>query len=172
MYKGVEIKNFSSSWNDGLAFCALMHSFLPTRIDYEQMRNESNPKKNFQVAFKVAQSVGIQQTLDIQELLNQERPDWNAVMNYVTLIYKHFHFQSIKDTDEVTTTIKCTRSASSSPNDTRTTSLMKTASSVMTLPLSVLAINNNTNSSSGGSNSAESSNSASSSSSSISKTVC
>ena len=22
--------------------------------------------------------------------MNQERPDWNAIMNYVTLIYKHF----------------------------------------------------------------------------------
>ncbi len=39
-YKGIEIKNFSSSWNDGLAFCALMHSYLPTKIDFESLRNE------------------------------------------------------------------------------------------------------------------------------------
>lgn len=43
MYKGVEIKNFSSSWNDGLAFCALIHSFLPSKIDYESLRIENNP---------------------------------------------------------------------------------------------------------------------------------
>ena len=41
-YKGIEIKNFSSSWNDGLAFCALMHSYLPTKIDFESLRNENN----------------------------------------------------------------------------------------------------------------------------------
>lgn len=41
-YKGIEIKNFSSSWNDGLAFCALMHSYLPNKIDYESLRLENN----------------------------------------------------------------------------------------------------------------------------------
>jgi hypothetical protein len=92
-YKGVEIKNFSSSWNDGLAFCALMHSFLPNKIDYEQLRKENNARKNFMSAFQLAQSQGIEQTLNINDLLNHERPDWNAVMNYVTLIYKHFHQQ-------------------------------------------------------------------------------
>jgi hypothetical protein len=42
-YKGVDIKNFSSSWNDGLAFCALMHTYFPNKIDYEQLRQENNP---------------------------------------------------------------------------------------------------------------------------------
>lgn len=41
-YKGIEIKNFSSSWNDGLAFCALMHSYLPDKIDFETLRHENN----------------------------------------------------------------------------------------------------------------------------------
>ena len=195
LYKGIEIKNFSSSWNDGLAFCALIHSFLPSRIDYEQLRLDANPKKNFQVAFKIAQSLGIQQTLDIQDLLNQERPDWNAVMNYVTLIYKHFHHMQSKDsqsssssssssqssTDEDTgsitrpTNMKCSRSASSSPNDglrqpNSQSALIKSTNSIITLPLSLTIA-----SSGSGGNSAESSsafNSASSSSSSISKTVC
>jgi hypothetical protein len=197
LYKGIEIKNFSSSWNDGLAFCALIHSFLPQRIDYEQLRTDNNPKKNFQVAFKIAQSLGIQQTLDIQDLLNQERPDWNAVMNYVTLIYKHFHMQSKESsssssTDEdnsstatsnvvmrPTNAIKCSRSASSSPNDglrqsNSQSALIKSANSIITLPLSLTIANSSSGNHSGG-NSAESSsafNSASSSSSSISKTVC
>jgi hypothetical protein len=92
-YKGVDIKNFSSSWNDGLAFCALMHSFLPHRIDYEQLRRGANPKRNFLAAFQLAQSLGIEQTLNISDMLNQERPEWNSVMNYVTLIYKYFHQQ-------------------------------------------------------------------------------
>jgi hypothetical protein len=42
-YKNIDIKNFSSSWNDGLAFCALIHSFMPDRIDYDILRQENNP---------------------------------------------------------------------------------------------------------------------------------
>ena len=42
-YKGVEIKNFSSCWNDGFAFCALIHSFLPDKFDYDALRRDNNP---------------------------------------------------------------------------------------------------------------------------------
>jgi hypothetical protein len=182
MYKGIEIKNFSSSWNDGLAFCALMHSFMPTKIDYDQLRVENNPRKNFQIAFKSAQSVGIQQTLNIHELLNHERPDWNAVMNYVTQIYKHFQ-KSTETTSsssssslsppttakQFSSTSKCSRSSSSSPTVLR--------NSIQTLPLSMSVSSNSSNSStsstsSNHSNPSSAFTSASSSSSSISKTIC
>jgi hypothetical protein len=175
-YKGVEIKNFSSSWNDGLAFCALLHSYMPNKLDYEELKRENNARKNFQTAFKVAQSIGIEQTLNIQDLLNNERPDWNAVMNYVTLIYKHFNQQknssnSSNDNDGKLINgggliKKNSRSSSSSPTSLR--NLTSTSSS------SVLA-NNTSNSILSLANSASNSStftSASSSSSSISKTVC
>ena len=42
-YDDIDIKNFSSSWNDGFAFCALLHSYLPQKIDYEALRIEKNP---------------------------------------------------------------------------------------------------------------------------------
>lgn len=94
-YKGIDIKNFSSSWNDGLAFCALLHSFLPHRIDYDSLRLENNPRKNFLTAFQLAQSLGIEQTLSLNDVLNHERPEWSSIMSYVTLIYKHFHQQQV-----------------------------------------------------------------------------
>ena len=50
-YKGIEIKNFSSSWNDGLAFCALLHSFMPLKVDYETLRHENNPVINCNLFF-------------------------------------------------------------------------------------------------------------------------
>lgn len=131
----------------------------------------------------MAQSVGIQQTLNINELLNNERPDWNAVMNYVALVYKHF--QAPKDTETTTTNVsfkgqksvtqsagaatailtgvsKTGRSSSSSP-----TALRHIASSVQQhaqLPMSLSASTTSTSSNA-------SSFSASSSSSSISKTI-
>ncbi|TNN77592.1 Cytospin-A [Liparis tanakae] len=68
-YQNIDITNFSSSWNDGLAFCA---------------------KRNFTLAFQAAESVGIKCTLDINEMVHTERPDWQSVMTYVTAIYKYF----------------------------------------------------------------------------------
>lgn len=39
-YSGIDITNFSSSWNDGLAFCALVHSHLPAHIPYETLQQQ------------------------------------------------------------------------------------------------------------------------------------
>ena len=36
----VDITNFSSSWNDGLGFCALLHCYLPEQIPYTELTSE------------------------------------------------------------------------------------------------------------------------------------
>ncbi|XP_004519187.1 cytospin-A isoform X2 [Ceratitis capitata] len=88
-YRNIDITNFSSSWNDGLAFCAILHSYLPDRIPYDTL-NPTNKRRNFSLAFAAAESVGIQTTLNINDMCQIERPDWMQVMSYVTAIYKHF----------------------------------------------------------------------------------
>ena len=57
-YKNIDITNFSSSWNDGLAFCALLHSYLCAKIPYDEL-DCKDKKRNFQLAFDAAASVGI-----------------------------------------------------------------------------------------------------------------
>lgn len=177
-YKGIEIKNFSSSWNDGLAFCALMHSYLPHKIDYDSLRLENNSRKNFNAAFVAAQSVGIEVTLNAQDLINNERPDWNAVMNYVAEIYKHFQHLNAsqqKDADDDSSVLascilshklKTTaRSSSSSPTPLRSVHHHNQHHHKEQIPLSMST--SSTESSTG-----SPFNSASSSSSSISKNIC
>ncbi|CAH0595213.1 unnamed protein product [Chrysodeixis includens] len=89
-YNNIDITNFSSSWNDGLALCALLHSYLgEARIAYGAL-SPHDKRTNFAVAFAAAESVGIPTTLNIQDMIQQERPDWQQVMAYVTSIYKHF----------------------------------------------------------------------------------
>lgn len=88
-YKGIDITNFSSSWNDGLAFCALLHSYFPDKIPYEQL-DKSNKMQNFQLAFKAAEEAGIESTLNVRDLICEERPDWTGIMAYVTSIFNHF----------------------------------------------------------------------------------
>lgn len=33
----MDITNFSSSWNDGLAFCALLDNYIPNKINYDDL---------------------------------------------------------------------------------------------------------------------------------------
>ncbi|XP_055035964.2 cytospin-A isoform X5 [Misgurnus anguillicaudatus] len=88
-YQNIDITNFSSSWNDGLAFCAILHTYLPAHIPYHEL-NGQDKRQNFTLAFQAAESVGIKSTLDIGEMVHTERPDWQRVMTYVTAIYKYF----------------------------------------------------------------------------------
>ncbi|XP_018915212.1 cytospin-A isoform X2 [Bemisia tabaci] len=88
-YGNIDITNFSSSWNDGLALCAILHSYLPDRVPYHTL-TPNEKRRNFSIAFAAAESVGIPTTLNIVDMIQQERPDWNQVMAYVTSIFKHF----------------------------------------------------------------------------------
>jgi len=52
--QNVQISNFSSSWSDGLAFCALIHHFLPDAFDYTTLTKQTR-RHNFELAFSVAE---------------------------------------------------------------------------------------------------------------------
>lgn len=38
--QNIDITNFSSSWSDGLAFCALLHTYLPAHIPYQELNSQ------------------------------------------------------------------------------------------------------------------------------------
>ncbi|XP_073472976.1 cytospin-B isoform X2 [Aquarana catesbeiana] len=88
-YSNIDITNFSSSWSDGLAFCALLHTYLPAHIPYHEL-NSQDKKRNLKLAFQAAESIGIKASLDLNELMFTDRPDWQSVMHYVSQIYKYF----------------------------------------------------------------------------------
>ncbi|XP_060919306.1 cytospin-A isoform X1 [Labrus mixtus] len=88
-YKNIDITNFSSSWADGLAFCAVFHTYLPSHIPYSTLTPE-NKRENLSLAFKTGESVGITRTLTVEEMLRVGGPDWQRVLNYVESIYRHF----------------------------------------------------------------------------------
>ncbi|CAG9126513.1 unnamed protein product [Plutella xylostella] len=68
----------------------LLHSYLGAgRVPYASL-GAHDKRTNFSVAFQAAEAVGIPTTLNIQDMIQQERPDWQQVMAYVTSIYKHF----------------------------------------------------------------------------------
>ncbi|XP_075415313.1 smoothelin-like protein 2 isoform X2 [Tenrec ecaudatus] len=53
-YQHVDLQNFSSSWSDGMAFCALVHSFFPEAFDYSAL-SPTQRQKNFELAFTMAE---------------------------------------------------------------------------------------------------------------------
>nr|XP_019940112.1 PREDICTED: cytospin-A-like [Paralichthys olivaceus] len=88
-YKNIDITNFSSSWADGLAFCAVYHTYLPSHIPYSSLTPE-NKRENLSLAFKTGETVGIAQTLTVEEMLRAGGPDWQRVLSYVESMYRHF----------------------------------------------------------------------------------
>lgn len=64
-YPGVEIRNFTTAWSDGLAFAALIHRWRPDVIDYGSIVAKPDPNERLEIAFKAAHEIfGIETLLD------------------------------------------------------------------------------------------------------------
>ncbi|XP_077409181.1 cytospin-A-like isoform X2 [Vanacampus margaritifer] len=88
-YQHIEITNFSTCWEDGLAFCALYHKYLPSLIPYKSL-NPAAKKENLDLAFRTGESVGIAATLSVEDMLKDDGPEWRKVQCYVESIFHHF----------------------------------------------------------------------------------
>ncbi|KAI1278055.1 Smoothelin-like protein 2 [Halotydeus destructor] len=88
-YENVQITNFSSSWADGLAFCALVHHFYPDAFDYSTL-DAIQRRKNFDLAFRVAEEkADIMPLLEADDMiLMKNKPDWKCVFTYVHSMYR------------------------------------------------------------------------------------
>ncbi|KAL7054171.1 hypothetical protein AAHC03_010296 [Spirometra sp. Aus1] len=92
-YEGVDIKNFGSSWADGLAFCALIHHFYPDAFDFKTL-DPKNRKENFILAFETAEKLGnVSPLLDVEDLMRMKVPDWKCIFTQVQLYYRRFQLQ-------------------------------------------------------------------------------
>jgi hypothetical protein len=62
------VGNFSKSWKDGLAFCAIIHHFRPDLLDFSKL-SANEPEKNAKLAFDIAEhTLGITQYLEVDDL--------------------------------------------------------------------------------------------------------
>ncbi|XP_027719543.1 smoothelin isoform X3 [Vombatus ursinus] len=87
-YEHVDIQNFSSSWSDGMAFCALVHNFFPEAFDYGQL-SPQNRRHNFEVAFSSAEThADCPQLLDTEDMVRMREPDWKCVYTYIQEFYR------------------------------------------------------------------------------------
>ncbi|XP_077776518.1 smoothelin isoform X2 [Podarcis muralis] len=89
-YEHVDIQNFSSSWSDGMAFCALVHNFFPEAFDYAQLSPQDR-RRNFEMAFSAAEVlVDCVPLVDVEDMMIMgKRPDAKCVFTYVQSLYNH-----------------------------------------------------------------------------------
>ncbi|XP_051501760.1 EH domain-binding protein 1 isoform X5 [Myxocyprinus asiaticus] len=88
-YRGVKITNFTTSWRNGLAFCALLHNFRPDLIDYKAL-NPQDIKENNKKAYDGFASLGISRLLEPSDMVLLAIPDKLTVMTYLYQIRAHF----------------------------------------------------------------------------------
>ncbi|KAJ7812911.1 actinin-like protein [Mycena leptocephala] len=89
-YKEVDVQDFSLSWSDGLALCALIHCHRPDLLDYDKL-DKSDRHGNTRLAFKVAaEHLNIPQLLEVEDLCDSSRPDERSVMTYIASFFHAF----------------------------------------------------------------------------------
>ncbi|XP_070164124.1 dystrophin, isoforms A/C/F/G/H isoform X4 [Polyergus mexicanus] len=86
-YPGVDIKNFTTSWSDGLAFNAILHRWKSHLFDFNNIARK-HPNARLDHAFRIAQEhLAIERLLDPEDV-NTSVPDKKSIMMYVMCLFQ------------------------------------------------------------------------------------
>ncbi|XP_063756477.1 EH domain-binding protein 1-like protein 1 isoform X2 [Eleginops maclovinus] len=122
-HKGLKITNFSTSWRNGLAFCAILHHFQPEKINYE-MLDPYDIKNNNKKAFDGFAELGISRLMEPSDMVMLAVPDRLIVMTYLNQIRTHFTGQQLsvlhieKDSNESSYAVAGDRDVQEDPEAT------------------------------------------------------
>jgi Ca2+-binding EF-hand superfamily protein len=97
-YSEVSVTDFSNSWNNGLAFCALLDIHRPDLMDYDSL-DKSDHRGNMQLAFDIAsKEIGIPDLLDVEDVCDVAKPDERSLMTYIAYWFHAFsHMEKVEN---------------------------------------------------------------------------
>ncbi|XP_048516280.1 spectrin beta chain isoform X2 [Athalia rosae] len=88
-YHNVNVRNFTTSWRDGLAFNAIIHKHRPDLIQFDKL-SKSNAIYNLNNSFNVAEDkLGLTKLLDAEDIF-VDHPDEKSIITYVVTYYHYF----------------------------------------------------------------------------------
>lgn len=88
-YPNVKVTNLTTSWRNGMAFCAIIHHFEPDLIDMSKL-SAHDVVGNCRTAFDAAESLGIPRVIEPRDMSLLAVPDKLAVMTYLHQLRAHF----------------------------------------------------------------------------------
>ncbi|CAK9797729.1 EH domain-binding protein 1 [Anthophora plagiata] len=88
-YPGVKVTNLTTSWRNGMAFCAIIHHFRPDLVDIDSLLPH-DVKGNCKKAFDAGEVLGIPRVIEPADMDILTVPDKLAVMTYLYQLRAHF----------------------------------------------------------------------------------
>jgi hypothetical protein len=67
----------------------LIVQFHPNALDFSKL-NKANREKNLQLAFDVAESLGVAPLLDVEDIVSMPKPEQFSIMTYLSQFYHVF----------------------------------------------------------------------------------
>ncbi|XP_037942380.1 EH domain-binding protein 1-like isoform X2 [Teleopsis dalmanni] len=100
----VKVTNLTTSWRNGMAFCAIIHHFEPELIDMSKL-SAHDVVGNCRTAFDAAEALGIPRVIEPRDMSLLAVPDKLAVMTYLHQLRAHFtgkqlHIEQIGPTSD------------------------------------------------------------------------
>ncbi|KAL7668775.1 hypothetical protein ACOME3_009465 [Neoechinorhynchus agilis] len=98
-HSNIDVTNFSSSWSDGSALLALLHSYVPERIpNISDLIVCSDSRTRLQVGFDIAKDEGVITSLTVDQMMDTDRPHWEPILDYIIDLYERFEFSKNEET--------------------------------------------------------------------------
>ncbi|XP_057408272.1 F-actin-monooxygenase MICAL2 isoform X4 [Balaenoptera acutorostrata] len=98
-YQHVNVTDLTTSWQSGLALCAIIHRFRPELINFDSL-NEDDTVENNQLAFDVAErEFGIPPVTTGKEMASAPQPDKLSMVMYLSKFYELFRGTPLRPVD-------------------------------------------------------------------------
>ncbi|XP_021353630.1 EH domain-binding protein 1-like isoform X2 [Mizuhopecten yessoensis] len=94
-YKGVKVTNLTTSWRNGMAFCAIVHHFRSDLVNFKSLASH-DIKGNNKIAFDATAKLGIPRVIEPSDMVLLQVPDKLAVMTYLHQLRVYFTGQTLE----------------------------------------------------------------------------